>query len=44
LGDAFIQDVAQVAMEAGNSAAMIHAHYKELVTPDQARQWFLILP
>lgn len=41
---AAIQDVAQVALEAGNSPAMIFSHYRELVTPAQAEAWFLVLP
>jgi integrase len=34
----------QVAMEAGNSPAMIHRHYRELVTPEEAKAWFSIAP
>ncbi len=41
---ASLQDVAQVALEAGNSPAMIFAHYRELVTPDEAKAWFAVLP
>ena len=39
-----IQDVNRVALEAGNSPMMIHKHYRELATPDQARTWFSIAP
>jgi len=39
-----IQDVAQVALEAGNSPAMIFGHYRELVTADDAKAWFSIVP
>jgi len=33
-----------VALEAGNSPQMIFRHYRELVTPEQARTWFTIAP
>lgn len=39
-----IQNVAQVALEAGNSPNMIFKHYRELVTKDQAQQWFAVSP
>lgn len=39
-----IQNVAQVALEAGNSPGMIFGHYRELVTADEAKKWFSILP
>jgi integrase len=39
-----IQNVAQVALEAGNSPAMIFGHYRELVTADDAKKWFSIQP
>jgi integrase len=39
-----IQDPAKVAFEAGNSAAMVHRHYKALVTPKAAKQWFGVKP
>ena len=41
---ATIQNVAQVALEAGNSPAMIFAHYRELVTAADAKTWFAIAP
>jgi integrase len=39
-----IQNAAQVALEAGNSAKVIFKHYRELVKPAQATQWFSIAP
>ena len=39
-----IQNVAQVALEAGNSPGMIFGHYRELVTADDAKTWFAIAP
>jgi hypothetical protein len=39
-----IQNVAQVALEAGNSPAIIFAHYRELVRPAEAKAWFSIEP
>jgi integrase len=39
-----IQNVAQVALEAGNSPAMIFGHYRELVTAEDAKTWFTIAP
>lgn len=39
-----IQNVAQVALEAGNSSGMIFKHYRELVRPEEAREWFAITP
>ena len=41
---AVLQDDAKVALEAGNSKETIHAHYKELVTPKEAKEWFSIRP
>ena len=38
------QDAAQVALEAGNSPAMIFKHYRELVKPESAKTWFAIAP
>jgi len=37
---ALIQNEAQVAHELGNSATVVHRHYKELVTDVKARKWF----
>lgn len=39
-----IQDVAKVALEAGNSPVMIFGHYRELVRPADAKRWFDIRP
>jgi hypothetical protein len=39
-----IQNVAQVALEAGNSPGMIFGHYRELVTTDDAKTWFAVAP
>lgn len=33
-----------MAGELGNSAAVVHRHYRELVTPDDAKAWFSIRP
>jgi hypothetical protein len=38
------QNVAQVAMEAGNSTQVIFKHYRELVTPKEAASWLGIRP
>ena len=37
-----IQNVAQVSLEAGNSPQMIFKHYRELVRPVAAKEWFAI--
>lgn len=39
-----IENVAQVALEAGNSPQMIFKHYRELVRPVDAKMWFSIAP
>ena len=39
-----IQNVAQVALEAGNSPQIVFAHYRELVRPAEAKAWFGIEP
>ena len=39
-----IQNVNQVALEAGNSAAIIFKHYRELVRAEEAKKWFGIEP
>lgn len=41
---AILQNPAQVAFEAGNSAGMIYKHYKALRTEAQAREWFDVVP
>jgi integrase len=37
-------DVPRVALESGNSPAMIFAHYREVVTAAEAKTWFTIAP
>ena len=39
-----IQNAAQVALEAGNSPAMVFKHYREIVRPAAALTWFAIAP
>lgn len=39
-----IKNVAQVALEAGNSPTMIFSNYRQLVTPKDAEAWFAITP
>lgn len=39
-----LEDAAKVALEAGNSPAIIFKHYRELVTAEAAEEWFGILP
>lgn len=41
---AVTQNAHQVALEAGNSQQMIFSVYRELCTPDLAREWFSIHP
>ena len=41
---ASVKDVARVALEAGNSPAMVFANYRQLVTDHEAEQWFNISP
>lgn len=41
---ALVKNVQQVALEAGNSPAIIFKHYRELTTEDQAGEWFGIRP
>jgi len=38
------QNVAQVALEAGNSPTMLFKHYRELATKKQAAAWFAVRP
>lgn len=38
------QDANKVALEAGNSPAIIFKHYRELVTEEAAEKWFSIFP
>lgn len=39
-----VQNVAQVALEAGNSSQMVFSNYRELVRPTDAEKWFGIRP
>jgi len=39
-----IGDAGRVAGECGNSAAVIHRHYRELVKPADAERWFNVKP
>lgn len=39
-----INDVSRVALECGNSQRDDIKHYRELVTPDDAAEWFLVSP
>jgi len=41
---AVVHDAPRVALEAGNSPAMIFKHYRELVTEAAAKAWFEIVP
>ena len=39
-----LPDTATVALECGNSPDVIFSHYRELTTPEQAKEWFSIKP
>jgi integrase len=39
-----IADAGRVAGELGNSAAVVHRHYRELVKPADAEKWFGVAP
>lgn len=41
---AVVKNVTQVALEAGNSPAVIFSNHRELVTPQDAKEWFSIRP
>ncbi len=41
---ALTNDAGRVAGECGNSAAVIHRHYRELVRPEDAHRWFAVKP
>ena len=41
---AIVKSADQVALEAGNSPAIIFRHYRELTTEDTAQAWFGIMP
>jgi hypothetical protein len=38
------KNAAQTAHEAGNSPSILHRHYSELVTQNEAEQWFNVMP
>jgi integrase len=38
------KNAAQTAHEAGNSPSILHRHYSELVTQQEAEQWFTVIP
>jgi integrase len=38
------QSMNQVALETGTSVKKIVAHYRELVTPKEAKEWFGVIP
>lgn len=37
-------DAGRVAGELGNSASVVHRHYRELVKPNEAQNWFSVTP
>ena len=39
-----LQDAARVALECGNSPAVLQQHYRELAEPDDAAAWFAVKP
>ncbi len=39
-----IGDAGRVAGELGNSAGVVHRHYRELVKPADAARWFAVMP
>jgi integrase len=41
---AAVPDAPKVALEMGNSPEKLFRHYRELVTPDAAKEWFAIMP
>ena len=41
---ALTNDAGRVAGELGNSAAVVHKHYRELVNPADAQRWFAVKP
>jgi len=41
---ALVKSADQVALEAGNSPAMIFKHYRELTTEEIAQEWFSLFP
>ena len=41
---AIVPDTARIALECGNSPGVIFTNYRELTTPEQAKEWFSIVP
>ena len=41
---AVTSDAAKTALEAGNSPAMVFRHCRELVTDQEAAEWFAVMP
>jgi integrase len=41
---ALTNDAGRVAGELGNTAAIVHRHYRELVKPEEAKKWFAVKP
>jgi len=39
-----VANAGRVAGELGNSAAVVHKHYRELVKPADAQRWFSVRP
>jgi hypothetical protein len=39
-----IQNANQVALETGDTVKVLFTNYRELVTPDEAKSWFEIVP
>jgi hypothetical protein len=39
-----VEDCPRVALECGTSVQMIMRHYREVVTEDQAKAWFAVMP
>jgi len=39
-----VKDAARVALEMGNSPSMLFRNYRELVTEQQAQEWFALMP
>jgi hypothetical protein len=37
-------DAGRVAGQLGNSATVVHRHYRELVTASNAQAWFAVMP
>jgi hypothetical protein len=41
---AVVQDVKKVSYQMGNSVQMVFNHYRELLTEDEGKRWFSIMP